>query len=53
MTGARARLSNALKTVDVDNGFAHKLEIAYRSLWRAQTDGALAPGTLVPMESET
>ena len=48
----RDTLNAALETVDTGDGFARKLENAYRGLWRARTDGPLAPGTLVSLEGD-
>lgn len=46
----RSAVSSAVGTVDAGDGFARKLERAYGSLWRAQGEGLLKPGTLVPVE---
>ncbi len=45
----RARLSGALGRADAGDGFARKLEVAYRGLWRAHSAGTLVPGTLAPL----
>ena len=48
----RNALAAALDAVDTDDGFARKLERAYRGLWRARAAGTLTPGTLVPLETD-
>lgn len=48
----KSALSTALETVDAGDGFARKLEHAYRALWRAKGAGTLKPGALVPMENQ-